>query len=99
VGAADAFNGFNRAVDELFGGDPVSALATIDDALGALPGDRNMRFVRSGALAGSGDVDASMTELRALVAEHPPFEVIIRSFVAKGLIALPEGVSIDVVLG
>ena len=97
--AADAFAGFSRAVDELFGGDPVSALATIDDALGALPGDLNMRFVRAGALAGSGNVDAGMRELRALVAEHPTFEVIVRSFVEKGLIALPEGVSIDVVLG
>jgi uncharacterized Ntn-hydrolase superfamily protein len=97
--AAGAFDGFNRAVDELFGGDPVSALATIDDALGALPGDRNMRFVRAGALAGSGNIDEGMRELRALVAEHPTFEVILRSFAEKGLMSLPEGVSIDVVLG
>jgi len=97
--AADAFSGFNRAVDQLFGGDPVSALATIDGALEALPGDRNLRFVRAGALAGSGNVDTGMTELRALVAEHPPFEVIVRSFADKGLMALPEGESIDVMLG
>ncbi len=97
--AADAFAGFNRAVDELLGGDPVSALATIDDALGALPGDRNMRFLRAGALAGSGDTDAAQVELRGLVAEHPTFEVIVRSFAAKGLMTLPEGVSIDVLLG
>ena len=79
--------------------DGKKVLATIDDALGRLPGDRNMRFVRAGALAGSGDVDAAMTELRALVAEHAPFEVIIRSFAAKGLMAMPDGVSIDAVLG
>jgi len=97
--AADAFAAFNHAADQLIAGDPTNALGSIEDALGLLPGDRNMRFVRAGALAGSGDIAAAVHELRALVAEQPTFEVIIRSFVAKGLIALPEGVSIDVVLG
>jgi uncharacterized Ntn-hydrolase superfamily protein len=97
--AGDAFAGFHSAFDHLLGGDAASALAALDGALGTLPGDRNMRFLRAGALAGSGNIDAAMTELRALVAEHPTFEVIIRSFVAKGLMALPDGVSIDLVLG
>jgi len=97
--AGEAFAGFHHAVDQLLGGDAVSALTTIDDALARLPGDRNMRFLRAGALAGSGDPDAARNELRALVAEHPTFEVIIRSFVAKGLMALPEGMSIDHLLG
>jgi len=96
--AGEAFAGFHRAVDQLFGGDAVSALATIEGALGQLPGDRNMRFLRAGALAGSGNTDAAMTELRALVTEQPTFEVIVRSFVAKGLMALPDGVSIDELL-
>lgn len=94
----DGFASFHRAVSQLFGGDPVGALATIDDSLRVLPDDRNMRFVRAGALLSAGDMDAAMVELRALVAEQPPFEVIIRSFVAKGLLALPEGVSIDELL-
>jgi uncharacterized Ntn-hydrolase superfamily protein len=96
--AGDAYAGFHRAVDQLFGGDPHAALATIDDALDVMPGDRNMRFVRAGAQIGAGDVDAATRELRALVAEKPTMEGIIRSFVGKGLIGLPAGVSIDTLL-
>ena len=36
---------------------------------------------------------------RALVAAHPTWEVIVRSFASKGLLALPPGLSIDDVLG
>jgi uncharacterized Ntn-hydrolase superfamily protein len=97
--AADAFADFNRAVDELLGGDPVSALGTVNDALGILPGEGNFRFLRVGALAGSGETDTAIAELRALVSEHPTWEVIVRSFAAKGLMTLPENLSIDTALG
>jgi uncharacterized Ntn-hydrolase superfamily protein len=97
--AADAFAGFNRAVDELLGGDPISALGTVNDALGILPGEGNFRFLRVGALAGSGETDTAIAELRALVSEHPTWEVIVRSFAAKGLMTLPENLSIDTALG
>lgn len=93
--AADAFRGFNRAVDQLVGGDPASALATIDGALELLPEEANMRFLRTGALASSGKTDAAVTELRALVAERPTWEIVVRSMVAKGLIAFPGDLSID----
>jgi uncharacterized Ntn-hydrolase superfamily protein len=97
--AADAFAGFNRAVDELFGGDPASALRTLDDALGILPNEGNFRLLRAGALAGSGDTEAAIAELRTLVYERPTWEVIVRSFATKGLMPLPEGLSIDTALG
>ena len=97
--AADAFSGFVRAFNQLFDGDAPSALEAIDAALVTLPGEDNLRFVRAGALAGSGAIDAAIAELRSLVAEHPTWEVIIRSFAAKGFITLPDGVSIDAVLG
>jgi uncharacterized Ntn-hydrolase superfamily protein len=97
--AADAFAGFDRAVDALFGGDPAAALGEVDTALRILPDDANLRFVRSGALVASGALDDGLSELRALVAERPSWAVIIRSFGAKGLINLPEGLDIDAVLG
>jgi uncharacterized Ntn-hydrolase superfamily protein len=84
--AADADAGFNRAVDQLMGGDP-GALDTIDSALGLLPGEENLRFVRAGALAASGATDAAAAELRSLVVDHPTWEVIVRSFASKGLMA------------
>jgi uncharacterized Ntn-hydrolase superfamily protein len=96
--AADAFAGFNLAVDQLFGGDPSAALGTIDSALQNLPGEDNLRFVRGGALLASGATDAAVTELRSLIAGRPSWEVVVRSFATKGLIALPEGLSVDAVL-
>jgi uncharacterized Ntn-hydrolase superfamily protein len=93
--AADAFAGFHRAVEELMAGDPATALRTIDTALGLLPGEPNLQFVRTGALGASGDIEAAAAELRALVADHPTWEVIVRSFASKGLMTLPPGVSID----
>jgi uncharacterized Ntn-hydrolase superfamily protein len=96
--AADAFAGFNVAVDQLFGGDPSAALGTIDRALGDLPGEDNLRFVRAGALLASGATDAGVAELRSLIAARPSWEVVVRSFATKGLIALPEGLSIDTAL-
>ena len=79
-------------------GDAAGALATVDAALALMPGDKNLRFVRAGALAGTGATDAAADELRALVAEHPSWEVAIRGFADKGLVVLPEGVTIDGIL-
>ncbi len=97
--AADAFADFSVAVDLLFGGDPVNALAKVDDALILLPRDENMRFLRSGALVASGALDAGIAELRSLIAERPTWELVVRSFAAKGLFPIPDGVSIDAAFG
>jgi len=97
--AAEAFAGFSGAVDALFSGDPVAALATVDDALILLPGEENVRFLRSGALIASGALDAGIAELRSLIAERPTWEVVVRGFATKGLFTVPEGVSIDAVFG
>jgi uncharacterized Ntn-hydrolase superfamily protein len=95
--AADAFTDYDRATDQLLGGDPAAALHTIDRALETLPGEENLRLVRAGALLASGATDDGMAELRALVADRPTWEVIVRGFAAKGLMTLPEGLSIDAV--
>jgi uncharacterized Ntn-hydrolase superfamily protein len=95
--AADAFSGFDRAADQLLGGDPAAALSTIDGALETLPGEENLRLIRAGALLASGATDAGLAELRALVADRPTWETIVRSFASKGFMTLPEGLSIDAV--
>jgi uncharacterized Ntn-hydrolase superfamily protein len=97
--AADAFAAYGRAVDQLMSGDATAALQSVDDGLRILPGEANIRFLRSGALLASGQVDAAAAELRALVAAQPSWEVVVRSFAAKGLIAVPDGASIDSILG
>jgi uncharacterized Ntn-hydrolase superfamily protein len=97
--AADSYAGYGRAVDQLFGGEPAAALDTVEDALGLLPGEQNLRFLRSGALIASGATDDGVAELRSLVAEQPGWGVIVRAFVAKGIVALPEGMDLDTVIG
>lgn len=97
--AADAFGRFNRAVGELFGGDPDAALADVEAGLGMLPGEENLRFLRAGALLARGDLDGGRGELRSLLAERPTWEVILRGFAAKGLLSLPPAASIDTLLG
>ena len=57
-----------------------------------------MRSIRSGALVASGATDAGAAAMRELIAERASWEVIIRGFVDKGFINLPEGLSIDAVL-
>ncbi len=97
--ATDAYTGFGRAVDQLIGGDAAGALVTIDAALASLPGDENLRFLRAGALMGSGAHEAARAELRALVKDRPTWEVALRGFAARGLLMLPPGISVDAILG
>jgi hypothetical protein len=97
--AAEGFDRFSAAVDELFGGNAAGALAEIAAGLNLVPGDENMRFLRAGALIASGSEAAGTEELRSLIASRPTWETVVRSFASKGLIGLPENVLIDSVLG
>jgi hypothetical protein len=99
VDAHDAYTAFHRGVAELFGGDPVAALEAVDAGLHTLPGEENLRFLRAGALMATGSVEAGIAEVRALIAERPTWQVIVRSFARKGLLTLPNGVTINSVLG
>jgi hypothetical protein len=84
-----AFRGFNCCRPAV-GGDPAGALATVD-GVELLPHDANMRFLRTGALAGSGRPTRGRRTAR--VAERPTWEVVVRSFVAMGLIVFPPPAS------
>ena len=95
----DAYADFERAVDQLIGGDPPGSLETVDHGLALLPGEENLRFVRAGALVASGSTDAGLVELRSLLADRPTWEVIVRSFADRGLITVPDGMDLDAALG
>ena len=97
--AADAFAGFSTGFEQLMAGDPAGAVTTVDGALRTLPGEDNLRFLRGGALMASGAVDAGVAELRSLIADRPSWAVIVRSFGEGGLLPLPDGVTVDDVLG
>ena len=95
VGVADAFERIDRSEEALFGGDPARALREIEIALGRLPGDENARFLRAGALIYSGQADAGLDELRSLIAGRPSWGIVVRSFVEKELLPIPDGMDID----
>jgi uncharacterized Ntn-hydrolase superfamily protein len=93
--ASDAYQRFNLAVGKLFGGDPDAALADIELGLAAAPEDQNLRFLRCGARLAQGRLTMARDELRSMLADRPSWEVIVRSFAAKGLLTVPAGTSIE----
>ena len=97
--ASDAYAIFGQAAGELFGGDADAALTHVTAGLNLLPGEENLRFLRAGALVARGDLSGGRDELRSLLAARPSWEVIIRGFAAKGLLATPPAVSVDALLG
>ena len=97
--AHDAYAAFNAGVNELFGGHPDAALESVEAGLHTLPSEENLPFLRAGALMATGSIEEGIAEVRALIAERPTWEVIVRSFSRKGLLTLPNGVTINSVLG
>jgi uncharacterized Ntn-hydrolase superfamily protein len=89
VNAAEAYDRFDRASDELSSGATSAALDDIDAGLALLPGDENLRFLRIGALLGLGDIDGARGELQELLAERSSWAIVVRSFLANGLVPVP----------
>jgi len=99
VVAADALVAADRAIEDLIAGDVAKALSTVDAALALLPGEANIRFSRVGALAAAGEIEAAAAEARSLVAERAGWETVIRSVAAGGMVPLPDGVTVEDLLG
>jgi uncharacterized Ntn-hydrolase superfamily protein len=91
----DAYQRYSRATDAIVAGRVDDAVREIDAALAADPTDGNFRFLKAGTLIFSGDVDGARALTRALVAERPSWAIVMRSFAAKGLIPLPDGLDIE----
>jgi uncharacterized Ntn-hydrolase superfamily protein len=92
--AAEAYHRMDEGVEALIAGDGERALAALDQGLAVLPGEENLRFPRVGALMMAGRERESVAELQALVGSRPTWAGIVRSFAAKGLIVLPEGLEL-----
>jgi len=93
-----AFHGFNDALEQLLGGDPASAVATIEGALAIRPHEGNLRSLYAGALAASGRVAEATAVMQGLVAERASWAVVLRSFAEKGLLPGADAVDIDALL-
>jgi uncharacterized Ntn-hydrolase superfamily protein len=96
--ASDAYQRFSHAVDALTAGDTSSSLSNVDAALALLPDEENLLFLRAGALAARGDIDAARATMRVLVDHRPTWEIVVRSFAAKGLFTLPASTTVDALL-
>ena len=89
----------DRGTNGLFADTPEIAVAELDLGLALLPDDENIRFTRAGARLLCGDVEAARADVRALIERRPTWELIVRSFAAKGMFAIPGDLDIDSFLG
>jgi uncharacterized Ntn-hydrolase superfamily protein len=95
LGIRTAYQDYWRATEAIFAGNIEEAARAIDTALAVDPADGNFRFLKAGTLLLSGQVDEARHVTRALVAERASWATIIRSFAAKGLFPLPEGLDLE----
>lgn len=99
VQVARAYHLADVAEEALVHGNAAGALADAEAGLALLPGDGNMLLNHIGALVAVGRWEEAAAEVRQLVALRPQWEGILRSLVRRGLVPLPDGVTLDAVLG
>ena len=97
--AAVAYSGYGKAVDALMGGRPDESIELLEAPMRQLPNEGNFEFLLGGALAASGRTEAAVAQITALLESNPSWAVLARSFAAKGLVQLPEGVDFDELVG
>ena len=98
VDVAEAYHLCDVAEAALMRGDADAALAGAEAGLARLPGEGNLRLSYIAALVGVGRTDEAAREVQALVAERPSWEGILRAITERGLVPLPEGLTIDALL-
>jgi hypothetical protein len=98
VRVAEAYHLCDVAEEALVRGDVAGALAGAEAGLALLPGEANLLLSYIAALAASGRLDEAQREAGQLVRAEPGWEGVLRAIVDRGLIAFPEGVSVDVLL-
>jgi uncharacterized Ntn-hydrolase superfamily protein len=99
VRVAEAYHLCDVAEAALGRGDVVAGLAGAEAGLALLPGEGNLLLSYIAALAGSGRVDEAAAEVRQLVAQRSGWEGIIRDLFEGGLVPLPDGVTVEALLG
>jgi len=98
VDVAEAYHLCDVAEAALMRGDAGAALAGAEAGLARLPGEGNLRLSYIAALVGVDRTDDAAREVQRLVAERPSWEGILRAITERGLVPLPEGLTIDALL-
>jgi len=86
------------AEEALVRGDVAGALAGSEAGLALLPGEGNLLLSYIGALIGAGRTDEAAAEVQKLVASRPPWEGVLRALIDRGMVPMPEGVTLDTLL-
>ncbi len=92
---AEAYHLCDVAEEALVAGDAAAALAGSAAGLALLPGEGNLLLSHIGALIGVGRIDEAAVEAQELVATRPSWEGVLRALSQRGLVPLPEGVTLD----
>jgi uncharacterized Ntn-hydrolase superfamily protein len=95
VRVAEAYHLCDVAEEALVRGDSAAALAGAEAGLALLPGEGNLLLSYVGALAATGRLDQARREVHDLVRREPGWEGVIRAIVDRGLVPLPDGVTVD----
>ena len=98
VRVAEAYHLCDVAEESLVRGDTAGALAGAEAGLALLPGEGNLLLSHIAALIGVGRLDEAAAELQGLVASRPTWEGVVRALIDRGLVPLPEGVTVDQLL-
>jgi uncharacterized Ntn-hydrolase superfamily protein len=95
---AEAYHLCDVAEEALVRGDVTAALAGAEAGLALLPGEGNLLLSYVAALVGVGRLDEAAAEAQKLVADRPPWEGVMRALFERGLVPVPDGVTIDLLL-
>jgi uncharacterized Ntn-hydrolase superfamily protein len=95
---ADAYHLCDVAEGALVQGDVAGALAGSEAGLALLPGEGNLLLSYIAALVGVRRLDDAARELQQLVAAQPPWEGVIRALIERGLVPVPDGITLDLLL-
>jgi uncharacterized Ntn-hydrolase superfamily protein len=98
ISVAEAYHLCDVAEEALIHGDAEGALAGAEAGLALLPGEGNLLLSYIAGLAGVGRIDEAAAEVQKLVAARPPWAGVLRSLFDGGLIPLPEGITVDLLL-
>jgi uncharacterized Ntn-hydrolase superfamily protein len=96
---SDAFDHYFRAIDAIDLGDVNAIRHEIEAAHALMPDEENILFLRAGTLLIDGRADEGRAALGALIKARPSWATLLRSFIEKGIFAVPPGVDVGDILG
>jgi uncharacterized Ntn-hydrolase superfamily protein len=98
VRVADAYRRCDVAEEALVAGDTAAALAGAEAGLALLPGEGNLLLSYIGALIGVGRIHEARQQVQVLMAIDPGWEIVVRAVTERGLVPLPDGLSVEMLL-